>query len=94
MTGVEIDGDAATIGAGGASTTGAWWTSGGESITGTCICGLVAADGIVGAAGATCGSVDVIGADGTAWAAAENGALDSMPLLKLWASSVGEMVGA
>lgn len=51
------------------------------------------ADGIVCAAWEICGSVDVMGTDGVACAAAESGAPDSMPLLKLWASSVGEMVG-
>lgn len=82
---------AATIGAAcGASTTGVWWT-GVESTTGTCTCGLGAADGIVGAAWEICGSVDVTGTDGTACVTPESGAPDSRPLLKLWASSVGEM---
>ena len=94
MTGVEIGCGAATIGATcGASTTGVWCTGGGESTTGTCACGLGAADGIVGATWEICGSVDVTGTDGTACAAPESGAPDSRPLLKLWASSVGEMFG-
>ncbi|PJE21240.1 MAG: hypothetical protein CK431_22825 [Mycobacterium sp.] len=52
-----------------------------------------AADGIVCAAWEICGSVDVTGIGDAACAATENGAPDSMPLLKLWASSVGVMVG-
>ncbi len=69
-----------------------WWVGAGVSARGTCTGAAVVA-GIAVAACDIWGSVGVIGIDGTAWPAAENGAPDSNPLLKLWASSAGVIVG-
>ncbi|OBI90250.1 hypothetical protein A9X01_12180 [Mycobacterium asiaticum] len=59
-----------------------WWIGAGESTAGTCTGAAVVA-GIAVAACDIWGSVGDIGIDGTAWPAAENGAPDSMFLLKL-----------
>ncbi len=83
---------AATNDWGGVSGAGACW-AGGESNTGVWAAAPGTADGVVGAACETCGSVGDIGAGGIALAAAENGSPACIPLSKLCINSDGVMDG-